>query len=138
VTLRHLLDTSTLSWAIAPKPSEAVLRRLTTHGSGCAIAAPVWHELLYGCERLARGRRRAELEAFVHGVVRPSFPILPYDEAAASWHAGERRRLEKAGRSAPYADEQIAAIAHVNGLELVTTNVRHFAGFEGLRVVDWR
>jgi tRNA(fMet)-specific endonuclease VapC len=138
VTLRHLLDTSTLSWAIAPRPNESILQRLDAESSSSAVAAPVWHELLYGCERLVRGRRRSELEAFIHGVVRTCFPILPYDEAAAAWHARERQRLEKAGRTAPFVDGQIAAIAQVNDLVLVTTNIRHYTGFEGLRVVDWR
>jgi len=69
----------------------------------------------------------------VHG----SFPILPYDEAAATWHGEERARLEELGRPAPFIDGQIAAIAHVHGLVLATTNDRDFARFKGLTVENW-
>jgi len=34
-------------------------------------------------------------------------------------------------------DGQIAAVAHVHGLALVTTNETHFVGFEGLTVENW-
>jgi tRNA(fMet)-specific endonuclease VapC len=68
--------------------------------------------------------------------VRGSFPILPYDEASAAWHGEERARLESLGRTAPFVDGQIAAIAHVHGLTLVTANPRDFATFNGLRIED--
>jgi tRNA(fMet)-specific endonuclease VapC len=101
------------------------------------MAAPVWHELSYECRRLPRGRRRAALEAYLSDVVHGSFPILPYDEAAATWHSEERARLEALGRPAPFVDGQIAAIAHVHGLVLVTTNDKDFVRFKGLRVENW-
>jgi tRNA(fMet)-specific endonuclease VapC len=111
--------------------------RLEREGESCAIASPVWHELLFGTRRLPRGKRREALEAYLSEVVRPSFPILPYDEEAAGWHALERARLEKQGRPAPHVDGQIAAIAFANGLQLVTRNVKDFSRFRGLNVADW-
>lgn len=66
-----------------------------------------------------------------------SFPILPYDEAAATWHGEERARLEALGQPTPLVDGQIAAIAHVNGLVLATTNAKDFARFNGLKVENW-
>jgi tRNA(fMet)-specific endonuclease VapC len=107
------------------------------HGPECAIAAPVWHELTYGCRRLPKGKRRTALETYLRDVVHGSFPILPYDEAAAAWHGEERARLEALGRPAPFVDGQIAAIAHVNGLVLATTNDKDFARFKGLTVENW-
>lgn len=106
-------------------------------GAECAIAAPVWHELTYGCRGLPRGKRRAALEAYLRDVVRASFPILPYDEAAAGWHGEERARLELIGRPAPFVDGQIAAIAHVHGLVLVTGNQQDFDRFKGLTLENW-
>jgi tRNA(fMet)-specific endonuclease VapC len=114
-----------------------VLRKLEERGPECAVAAPAWHELAYGCRRLPRGRRRLAVEAYLQDVVRASFPILPYDEVAAAWHGSERARLESLGRPTPYVDGQIAAIAHVNGLVLVTANVRDFTGFKDLRLENW-
>ncbi len=118
-------------------PDPAILERLDAHGPECAIAAPVWHELTYGCRRLPKGKRRTALEAYLRDVVHGSFPILPYDEAAAAWHGGEKARLEALGRPAPFVDGQIAAIAHVNGLVLATTNSKDFARFKGLAVENW-
>jgi tRNA(fMet)-specific endonuclease VapC len=118
-------------------PDPAIFERLDTHGPECAIAAPVWHELTYGCRRLPKGRRRAALEAYLRDVVYGSFPILAYDEAAAAWHGEERARLETLGRPAPFVDGQIAAIAHVHGLVLATTNHKDFARFRGLTVENW-
>jgi tRNA(fMet)-specific endonuclease VapC len=137
VSLKYLLDTSTLSAAIAPKPSKKALERLTQRGQECAIAAIVWNELLYGCERLAKGNRKAELEAYLHDVVLSSFPVLPYDREAATWHGIERARQDREGRPTPYVDGQIAAIARVNDLTLVTVNTKHFSRFRDLVIEDW-
>jgi len=63
--------------------------------------------------------------------------VLPCDRRAAEWHARQRARLVNEGRTPPYLDGQIAAIAAVNGLTLVTHNVTDFAAFEGLTVEDW-
>ena len=98
----------------------------------------MWHELVYGCNRLPAGKRRATVEACLRSVVRPSFPILPYDEAAAAWHGTERARLEAIGKTPPHVDGQIAAVARQHGLTLVTTNPKDFTAFEGLALVDWR
>ena len=64
-------------------------------------------------------------------------PVLPYDQEAASWHARERARLGKRGRPPSAADGQIAAIASVNDLTLVTANVKDFRRFKDLVVEDW-
>ncbi len=63
--------------------------------------------------------------------------VLPYDQMAAEWHAAERARLGAVGLTPPFVDGQIAAVAHVNDLTLVTANTRDFAHFEGLRIEDW-
>src|SRR5439155_14500449 len=64
--------------------------------------------------------------ASMKDVVRAAFPVLPYDETAATWHGHERARLEALGRPVPYVDGQIAAIAHASKLVVVTIN------YEGL------
>ena len=137
MTLGYLLDTGIVSAPVSKRPDPAILERLNERGPECAIAAPVWHELTYGCRRLPKGKRRAALEAYVRDVVRGAFAILPYDEAAATWHGHERARLEALGRPAPFVDGQIAAIAHVHGLVLATTYEKDFARFKGLTVENW-
>jgi tRNA(fMet)-specific endonuclease VapC len=137
VTARYLLDTSIVSSPIAKVPNAEVLKHLEAHGHECAIAAPVWHELTYGCQRLPRGRRREAIETYLQDVVLASFPVLAYDETAAHWHGIERARLEGLGKPAPYVDGQIAAIAYANELTLVTVNVKDFARFKGVEVENW-
>lgn len=131
---RFLLDTSTVSAAVWRVPDAGVLARLQEHGGECAICAPVWHELQFGVRRLPRGKRRAGLASFLEEVVRATLPILPYDERAAARHREERARLERAGKSAPFVDGQIAAIGVTCGLPLITANPSDFKFFKGLVV----
>lgn len=135
--LRYLLDTNVLSQTVVTHGDERVLTRLREEHRDCAVPSPVVHELTYGYERLEPGAKRTRLEQFVREAVCRRFPMLPYDESAAVWHAAERARLERRGRTPSAADGQIAAIAAVHGLTVVTGNVRHFADFEGLTVEDW-
>ncbi|MGZ5432871.1 MAG: hypothetical protein ACXW4P_26715 [Thermoanaerobaculia bacterium] len=67
-----------------------------------------------------------------------AIPILAYDRVAAEWHAAERARLVGRGQTPSFADGQIAAIARVNELTLVTFNDADFRRFQGVRVVTWR
>jgi len=135
--VKFLLDTSIVSAPVMRVPNSRVVKKLEQHGALCAIAAPVWHELVFGASRLPVGKRRAALEEYLQAVVRRSFPILPYDEVAADWHGRERARLEEAGKTAPFVDGQIAAIAFTRGLTLVTANTKDFRSFEELKAVDW-
>lgn len=133
----YLLDTSIVSVPLWEMPDPHVMNRLEETWADCAIASPVWQELIFGCRRLSKGRRRLRIETYLFEVLRASFPILPYDEAAAAWHGQERARLESLGRPAPFADGQIAAVASVHKLVLVTANPRDFKSFAGLRVENW-
>jgi len=138
VSLRFLLDTNILSEPTRPRPDPGVLARLEEHDGEMGLAAPSWHELLFGCECLPQSRRRRQIEDYLFSVVPMSFQVLPYDRAAAAWHATERARLQGIGKTPPFLDGQIAAVARVNDLVLVTSNGSDFAGFEGLRIEDWK
>jgi tRNA(fMet)-specific endonuclease VapC len=138
VSLRWLLDTNVLSVPVAPHPDPGVVARIAERRDAIAVPSVAWHELWYGTARLPRGRRRDALEDYLQRGVRGVFPVLPYDEAAAVWHATERARLESLGAPRPFADGQIAAIAATHDLILVTANVRDFVGWSGLVVEDWR
>lgn len=137
MTLKYLLDTNVVSEPLRPKPSTAVVRKLRKHEQEIAIPSIVWHELRFGVERLPSSQRRDVIERYLEEVVLPSIPILAYDRAAAEWHARERARLVSRGETPPFADGQIAAIAHVHGLTVVTFNDADFRRFEGLHVVTW-
>jgi tRNA(fMet)-specific endonuclease VapC len=64
-------------------------------------------------------------------------PILNYSMEAADWHAQERARLSQVEQTPLYADGQIAAIAAVNQLILVTRNVADFENFRELQLENW-
>jgi tRNA(fMet)-specific endonuclease VapC len=132
-----LLDTNAVAEALRATPNPGFVGRLRANEAKVAIASVTLHEALYGVERLPAGKRKQMLRAYMRDVV-AKMPVLPYDAKAAEWHAHERARLETAGRPIPYADGQIAAVAVVHGLTLVTANVRDFRDVEGLRVEDWR
>ena len=135
--MKYLLDTNTVSEPLRPRPNAGVVRRLHEHEGEIAIPAPVWHELRFGCSRLRRSRRREAIERYIEDVVLVSFPVLEYGWEAADWHARERARLTADGRTPPFVDGQIAAIAHVNELIVVTSNTADFRAFNGLRVESW-
>jgi tRNA(fMet)-specific endonuclease VapC len=135
--VKYLLDTSIVSEPVKPRPNPRVLARLREHGDECVIAAAVWHELRFGVLRLPQSKRREVLERYLDEVVHVAYPVLPYDEAAADWHARERARLERIGRPPSWVDGEIAAIAAVAGAVLVTMNPRDFRRFRGVRIRDW-
>ena len=135
--MEYLLDTNVVSEPLRPQPAAGIMRGLRAHEDASALPAPVWHELRFGCARLPRSRCRDVLERYLEEVVLASFPVLAYDQEAADWHALERARLNGTGRMPPFVDGQIAAIAYVNGLTLITSNTSHFLGFKRLRVQSW-
>ncbi len=138
MSLKYLLDTNVVSEPLRPKPRHGVIRRLTRHEDEIAIPSVVWHELRFGMERLPPSRRRDVIERYLDEVVVTSIPILDYDRAAAEWHAHERARLTARGETPPFADGQIASIAVVNSLTLVTLNDAAFRRFHELKIISWR
>jgi tRNA(fMet)-specific endonuclease VapC len=138
MNLKYLLDTNIVSEPLRPKPRHGVIRKLRKHEDEIAISSVVWHELRYGVERLPPSHRRLAIERYLGEVVLTTMPILDYDRAAAEWHAGERARLAARGETPPFVDDQIAAIAYVHQLTLVTFNDADFRRFDGVRVSSWR
>lgn len=136
MTLRYLLDTNILSDPAKPVPNLGISRRLREHDGEMALAAPVWHELRFGLERLPPSKKRQKIEEYLRVV--QQLPILEFDAAAAEWHARERARLEAVGKPPPFVDGQIAAIAGVHRLTIVTSNVEHFEIFDGIKIENWR
>jgi tRNA(fMet)-specific endonuclease VapC len=102
-----------------------------------AIASIVWHELMYGHARMPDSKKRRVVATYLDDVVSASLPILSYDARAATWHAVERARLTSSGMTPPFVDGQIAAIAAVHDLTLVTANISDFENFKGLQLENW-
>jgi tRNA(fMet)-specific endonuclease VapC len=132
-----LLDTNALSEPVRPKPDAKFMRTLRANASEVAISSITWHEAVFGMEKLPSGKRRDAVRSYLYEAVAAATPVLPYDAQAAEVHGRERARLERLGRPPAFADGQIAAIAIVNQLVLVTANVKDFSRFEGLTVESW-
>lgn len=137
VLIKYLLDTNVVSEAIKTVPNRNVMGKLEKHQDEIVTASPVWHELQYGCKRLPISRKRSMIELYLAEVVWRNMEILPYDEEAAGWHAEQRARLTAQGKSPSFVDGQIAAIAKVNHLILVTRNTSDFECFSELEVQNW-
>ena len=135
--MKYLLDTNIVSEPLRPAPNPKVMARLKRHSGELAIASLVWHELWFGSQRLPVSTKRTVIERYLNEVVAVSMAILPYDQAAAEWHATERARLMALGRTPPFVDGQIMAIAKANGLILVTLNPKDYEAFAGVKVEDW-
>jgi len=172
---RFLLDTNILSEPNRREPNQSVLDKLEKYQNEIATATIVWHELLFGCQRLPTvhpetlpklklwipryplfgvqsfsfgnifgvsgwtlptSRKREKLEQYLYQTV-AQLPILPYTQEAAEWHAAERARLSLLGKMPPFADGQIAAIAKVNNLIIVTANVSDYEIFSDVVIENW-
>lgn len=135
--IRFLLDTNILSEPLRPQPNSTVMQRLNEYSEALGTASVVYHEMLFGCRRLPPSRRRQAIAAYLQEEVEAKLPIWPYDAEAANWHAAERARLAGIGRTPSYADGQIAAIATVNDLILVTNNTSDYRDFQHLQLQNW-
>lgn len=62
---------------------------------------------------------------------------LPFTDEAAEVYGNIRADLEKKGTPIGPYDLQIASIAVLNNLTLVTHNVREFSRVEDLKIEDW-
>lgn len=132
----YLLDTNILSELAKREPCAAVERRLAAHQFQCAVGATTIEELAFGIHRLPPSPKRDMLDVWLDQMLN-SLVLLPYDHYCALWLGRERARLATSGKPAPRADGEIAAIAAVNELVLVTRNTADFANFSGLRLENW-
>jgi len=137
VRLQFLLDTNTVSEALKLQPNLKVIQKLQNFAPEVAISSITWHELWFGCYRLPMSRKRQKIEQYLKEAIETNIPLLFYDAAAAEWFAQERARLSAIGKTPAYADGQIAAVAHVNNLIMVTNNTRDYTDFQNLRLENW-
>lgn len=137
MSLKFLLDTNILSEAKRPQPNSNVMTKLELNQGQIATATVVIHELFYGCFRLPQSKKRQDLENYIKNVILTNLSLFDYDLKAAQYHASERARLSKMGKTPSFVDGQIASIAFTNNLVLVTNNVKDFQDFDGLMIDNW-
>lgn len=135
--INYLLDTNIISEPARLKPNSKVLQNFAEHDGQYAVSSIVWHELNYGCQLLSDSRRKSQLEAYLSMLIENGLVILSYDQRAAEWFASQRAQLKKQGKTPAYADGEIAAIAVVNELTLVTRNTQDFSCYPNLNLANW-
>lgn len=133
----YLLDSNILSEPVRREPDAGLMDKLAKHDGEYATAAIVWHELNYGCYLLPASKRKTQLLSYLAMLRDSGLVILPFAQSAAEWFAQERARLKTMGQTCAYADGEIAAIAAVNNLILVSRNTSDFACFHNLTVHNW-
>ena len=129
----YLLDTNVCARYLNGK-SLAIRQRLrSTNIADIAVCSVVKGELFYGAMKSNNlektlDRQQEFLKLFVS---------LPFDDDASFIYGRIRAELSAKGIIIGANDLQIAAIAMVNNLILVTHNVREFSRVNGLRFDDW-
>ena len=137
--MRVLLDTCVISEIRRPEGQISVRRAVAgLREDDTYLSAITLGELASGVARLARGRRRLELAAWLDGLeITYAERILPVDaEVARLWgelDAGARR----IGRPVGVQDGLIAATARRHGMHVMTRNVHDFSPTGTLVVNPW-
>ena len=135
--MKYLIDTNVLSEAVKTVPDKSVLKMFEKYYHEIVTAAPVWHELQFGCRRLPLSRKREIIASFLDDIVKRTMLILHYHDRAAEWHARKRARLSSKGLTPSFVDGEIAAIPVANGLILITRNIDDFKQFLRLKIENW-
>lgn len=136
MSFRYLLDTNILSETLKPQPNSKVLNAIKIHRLAITTSTITMQEIIFGYSCLPASKKRQQIENYAQEI-QQTIPILSYNYDAGMWHGTERARLKKIGLIPPFIDGQIAAIAAVNDLILVTRNVDDFKFFNGLKIENW-
>ncbi|HSZ69748.1 MAG TPA: PIN domain-containing protein [Solirubrobacteraceae bacterium] len=128
----QLIDTSVL---IDVQRGALPLEPLVTEGKVISVISV--SELLHGVHRADNASRRLRREAVVEQIL-GAVEQVPIDSEVARVHASVWAGLQDSGEIIQAHDLWIAATALTHGLQLVTTNVRHFERVPGLSLLAMR
>ncbi len=134
-----LLDTNVISELMRPEPDPSVLLWFQVRPrESVSLCSVTRFELFAGVMALPVGRRRTSLLKSLGDILDAEFrtPCLPFDRNAAEVCAEIVTHRQRMGAPMDLGDAQIAAIALVNGLPLVSRNVKDFARVPGLEVIN--
>lgn len=139
--MSFLLDTNVVSEWTKPRPNAGVIDWLANADEDSVYLSVVTlAELRHGIQRLSPGKRRAQLDEWLHAdlLLRFERRILPVDIAVADQGGHLVARCESRGRSIHAMDALIAATAEVNSLTLVTRNASDFSEVTKSIVDPWK
>jgi len=131
--MEFLLDSNACIRFLNDRKSSVARKIAKTPAKNINLCTVVQTELYYGAYRSSRIEDNLAILARFFNL----FKVLPFDSQAAQKMAQIRARLAKKGTPIGPYDLQIAAIALVNNLILVTHNTREFKRIEELQIEDW-
>lgn len=138
--MSFLLDTNVVSEWVKQRPDSGVMAWLDrVDEDRVFISVVTLAEIRYGIDRLAAGRRRERLDAWLRDALPLRFEgrVLAVDEAVADGWGNVVARREAAGRPIGSMDAFIAATANLHGLALVTRDEGDFEAAVDAIVNPW-
>lgn len=131
--MKYLLDTNTCIRYINGRAPQIREQMRSIADTEIAISTVTMGEMFFGSAKSKDPKQsRAKQDAFF---IR--FTQLNYDKRAAHEFGHIRSYLEMAGTPIGPYDLQIAAIAVVHDLIIVTHNVKEFGRISWLKIEDW-
>ena len=128
-----LLDTNVVSESARRRPEPRVAAWWSAQRSAELFVASITiGELVRGARKIPEPATARRYDEWIRQFVMPRFEgrILPFDARAAFLWGDIMAARDREGRPMPPMDGQIAAIAMLHTLTLVTRNVRDFRGLE--------
>ena len=131
--MRYLLDTDTCIAIARQKPAHVLGRFQRLKPGDVGMSVVTYLELCYGARKSqapdAKLSKLTQLASLI--------PPMPLEANTASYYAGIRVDLERAGRRIGAYDLLIAAHALTLRLILITNNTDEFSRIRGLRLENW-
>ena len=130
----YLVDTNTCVEYLRLRNSAVGARFAVTPPGNIRLCSVVKADIYHGAHR---SQQVQQCLVKVENFLRP-FLSIPFEDDAAREYGRLRADLERRGLVIGPHDLQIAAIALVHGLTLVTHNTREFRDVTGLNLEDWQ
>jgi len=129
----YLLDTNHASRLMAQEePMASRVRQAAAGGDQFGISVTVLGELYFAAYASHRREQNlSRLQALSNTLI-----IWPFDESAAQTFGRIQAEQKAAGHPVPPLDTQIAAVARVHGLTVLTAD-HHFQLIPGLNIENW-
>ena len=134
-----LIDTNVLSELMRENPALQVLAWFASQNANLMQTSAITHaEILAGIALLPAGKRREAMAQAAGQIFEEDFAgkCIDFGGQAVGHYALVRAQRQLAGRPIDTAEAQIAAIALVTHLTLVTRNTKDFEGINDLQVIN--
>lgn len=129
--MKHLLDTNHAD-TLLKDPGRLRDRLLAVPAGDAVLCRPSVGELwfmVHNSGRMPENRRKLLN-------VLAAYPVVEFDAAAAEEFGRIKSEQRRSGKAIPPIDAQIAAIARVHSLVVLTAD-KHFGFIDGIKVENW-